>query len=251
MTSRLCSLSLLALVGAAGAASRDGSVHGEEYAQRLADPALLERVTSGEPLAFVALPYASDALEPAVDERTMRIHHGVHYKGYVTKFNAALGEALRNESGAPTLAAASASALGFNGGGALNHELFFSVLAPANSSEMSPWLLRAVERSFGGAARLEEEMLAKGTGVQGSGWVWLGVLPSPSGTVELFVETTANQETLAGKRAGATAVLGLDVWEHAYYLKYQYRRGDYLAAIWGVVDWTAVEHRLRAAAPTA
>ncbi len=191
------------------------------------------------------LPYDYDALEPHIDQQTMRIHHGKHHAGYVSKLNAAL-------ESHPELADLSPEALlrqlnqipedirtavRNNGGGHANHTLFWSIMSPNGGGEPSGDLAAEIESEFGNFSAFSVQFSAAAAGRFGSGWAWLSV----DGSGKLLVESTANQDSPLME--GRTPILGLDVWEHAYYLKYQNRRPDYIEAWWNTVDWDAVDKR--------
>lgn len=195
-----------------------------------------------------ALGYSFDALAPEIDAATMEIHHGKHHAGYVRKLNSALEDhALKGHKLEKLLADLGAEdvALRRNGGGHFNHSLFWKILAPGSGPSerrsLSPLLLERVEKSFGSMSALEAQLTAAGKSQFGSGWAWL--CQDDKNPDELFVCSTANQDNpLMHKmvpRSGRP-ILGLDVWEHAYYLNYQNRRGDYLAACLRRVNWTIV-----------
>ena len=196
------------------------------------------------------LPYPYDALEPHLDAETMRIHHDKHHAGYVAKLNAALADA-PEYAGRPVeqllaeldrLPEALRTAVRNHGGGHANHRLFWSSMRPAaDAAGPSGDLQAAIAAAFGSQASLIERFSAAAGGVFGSGWAWL--VAGADG--RLAIETTANQDSPLS--AGRTPLVGLDVWEHAYYLRYQNRRADYVAAWWNVVDWRAVGARLAAA----
>ena len=188
-----------------------------------------------------ALPYAPEALEPHIDAQTMNIHHGKHHQAYVTNLNAAIEKA-------PELASwslddlcrkinevreAVRTAVRNNGGGHWNHSLFWQLMAPNAGGEPTGALAEAITKAFGSFATFKEQFQAAGMGRFGSGWAWL-----VSNNGELSIMSTPNQDNplMEGKHA----ILGADVWEHAYYLKYQNRRADYLAAFWNVVNWAEV-----------
>jgi len=187
-----------------------------------------------------ALGFAHDALEPHIDTTTMQIHHGKHHNAYVTNLNAALEgvnvgsksveDLLKDLSGVP---ADKKQAVINNGGGHANHTLFWQTLTPGGAKEPSGALADAIKSTFGGLDALKAEMEGAGTKRFGSGWSWL-VLDKG----KLAVLSTANQDSPLMN--GQTPVLGIDVWEHAYYLKYQNRRPDYLKAIWNVINWSVV-----------
>jgi Fe-Mn family superoxide dismutase len=192
-----------------------------------------------------ALPYATDALEPYIDKLTMEIHHGKHHNAYVTNLNKALESAPElagltiEELLADNLAAVPEgirTAVRNNGGGHYNHSLFWEIMGPAAGGEPTGALADAINASFGSFAAFKEKFQAAGTTRFGSGWAWL----IGSGN-SLQIVSTPNQDSPVME--GKTPILGIDVWEHAYYLKYQNRRPDYLAAWWNVVNWTAVAAR--------
>ncbi len=194
-----------------------------------------------------ALPYASDALEPHFDKTTMEIHHGKHHNAYVTNLNAAVkGTEWENASIEEILKNVGqlAPAVRNNGGGHYNHSLFWTVLGPNKGGQPTGDLKSAIEKKFETFDKFKEAFAAAGTTRFGSGWAWLIVADG-----EVAICSTPNQDNpimdIAEKKG--TPVLGLDVWEHAYYLKYQNRRPDYIAAFWNVVDWDAVAKRYAAA----
>jgi superoxide dismutase, Fe-Mn family len=194
-----------------------------------------------------ALPYASDALEPHFDKATMEIHHGKHHNAYVTNLNKALeGSDQANKSIEDILKNISkaAPAVRNNGGGHYNHSLFWKILSPKGGGKPTGDLGAAIDKKFGSFEKFKEEFSNAGATRFGSGWAWLIV---NSGSLEVC--STPNQDNplmdVAEKKG--TPILGLDVWEHAYYLKYQNRRPDYIAAFWNVVDWEAVSERFKAA----
>lgn len=188
------------------------------------------------------LPYEFNALEPVIDARTMEIHHGKHHQAYVTNLNAALEghpelqdkpleELLQNLVELPTSIQA---AVRNNGGGHYNHSLFWTMLAPVGQSTMSDKLETAIITAFGSVDSLKAQFEAAAKTRFGSGWAWLVVHNG-----QLEVMSTPNQDTPIME--GKTAILGLDVWEHAYYLNYQNRRPDYVSAFWDIVNWSKVE----------
>lgn len=190
------------------------------------------------------LPYAHDALEPHIDEETMKIHHGKHHQGYVNKINAALEdypkyaelsiEELVGELN--TLPEDLQGAVLKNGGGHANHKLFWTVLSPQGGGAPEGELAKAIDGEFGSFDEFKDEFKAAATGQFGSGWAWLVV---NNGKLEIV--STPNQESPLS--AGKTPVLGIDVWEHAYYLNYQNKRPDYVDAFWNVVNWDEVARR--------
>jgi len=194
------------------------------------------------PLAF-----AFDALEPHIDARTMEIHHDKHHATYVTNLNAALEKypALQAKSIEALLKEITSvpeeirTAVRNNGGGHMNHTMFWEIMAPNAGGEPTGALADAINKSFGSFAAFKEQFGKAGLGRFGSGWAWL---INHGGA--LSIESTANQDQPI--MDGKNAILGIDVWEHAYYLKYQNRRADYIAAWWNVVNWVEVARRFAA-----
>ena len=194
------------------------------------------------------LPFDYNALEPHIDEQTMRIHHGKHHQTYVTNLNTAL-------DGQPALQSLSLDALigdlakvpeairtavRNNGGGHHNHTLFWELMTPGGATEPQGGLATAIDAAFGSLAAFKEQFQKAGLGRFGSGWAWL--VRDKAG--KIAIESTPNQDSPV--MDGKHPVLGCDVWEHAYYLKYQNRRADYLGAWWNVVNWTVVGTRFSA-----
>ena len=193
------------------------------------------------------LPFAYDALEPHIDARTMEIHHGKHHNGYVTKVNAALVGSDLGEKSIEDLIAdlssvpeAARGAVRNNGGGHANHSLFWSVMSADGGGEPTGELADAINAEFGSFDGFKEKFAAAAGTRFGSGWAWLSV-----DNGKLVVESTPNQDNPLME--GRTPILGLDVWEHAYYLNYQNRRPDYVGAFFNVIDWNAVAARYAAA----
>jgi superoxide dismutase, Fe-Mn family len=194
-----------------------------------------------------ALPYAYDALEPHIDEQTMRLHHDKHHQAYVDKANAALEgtewaeepveEVLKNLGSLP---ADKQNAVRNNAGGHANHTLFWEIMGPNGGGAPSGALADAINATFGSFDDFKAKVKEAGVNQFGSGWAWL--VHDGSG---LAVVSTPNQDNPVSQ--GKTPLLGVDVWEHAYYLKYQNRRPDYLDAWWNVVNWDAVAERFAAA----
>ncbi len=195
------------------------------------------------------LPYDYDALAPAIDEQTMRIHHGKHHQGYVNKLNAALeGHADLAELSVEELLAdinqvpaEIQTAVKNNGGGHANHSLFWSVLSPEGGGEPTADLAAAIDESFNDFKTFKTEFETTASGQFGSGWGWLVV--TADGTLDII--STPNQDSPL--MTNKTPIFGVDVWEHAYYLNYQNERGSYLSSIWDIVDWDAVAERYAAA----
>lgn len=189
------------------------------------------------------LPYPYDALEPHVDARTMEIHHTKHHAGYVKKVNAAL-ESHPDLQDRPihelltdieTVPEAIRTAVRNNGGGHANHSLFWSVMAPGAGGEPGGALAQAIEAAFGDFSSFQDKFSTTAASRFGSGWGWLAL--EDSGELKVF--STPNQDS--PWMDGLKPILGIDVWEHAYYLKYQNRRADYISAWWNVVNWAEVE----------
>ncbi|MCQ9617074.1 superoxide dismutase [Paenalcaligenes niemegkensis] len=194
------------------------------------------------------LPYAYDALEPNIDAQTMEIHYTKHHQTYINNVNAALeGEGLAFPPVEELVADISSlpesvqAAVRNNGGGHANHSLFWTVMSPEGGGKPSGDIASAIENELGGLEKFKEDFTKAALTRFGSGWAWLSVTPQK----KLLVESTANQDSPLMN--GNTPVLGLDVWEHAYYLKYQNRRPDYIAAFYNVIDWPEVERRYQAA----
>ena len=187
------------------------------------------------------LPYAYDALEPYIDEETMHLHHDKHHNTYVTNLNAAIEKhpELGEKSVEELLADFDSvpedikTAVRNNGGGHANHSFFWEILAPNAGGEPTGAIKEAIEETFGSFADFKEEFKTAATGRFGSGWAWLVIKDG-----KLAITSTANQDSPL--MDGQTPVLGLDVWEHAYYLKYKNVRPDYINAIWSVVNWDKV-----------
>ena len=191
-----------------------------------------------------ALPYAFDALEPHIDARTMEIHHGKHHNAYVTNLNNAVAGTDAEGKSIEELMASISSlspAIRNNGGGHFNHSLFWTVMSPNGGGTPGGDLGGAIDSTFGSFDAFQAEFAKAGATRFGSGWAWLCVDASGA----LFVTSSPNQDnpTMDIAEKQGTPILGLDVWEHAYYLNYQNRRPDYIAAFWNVVDWDAVAQR--------
>jgi superoxide dismutase, Fe-Mn family len=188
-----------------------------------------------------ALSYATDALEPHIDKLTMEIHHGKHHQAYVTNLNKALegkpeadwsiDDIIKGISKFP-------ASVRNNGGGHFNHTLFWTLLSPSGGGEPAGALAAAINSTFGTFADFKTKVSEAGATRFGSGWAWLIVTPDK----KLAVTSTPNQDNplMDIAEVKGTPILGIDVWEHAYYLKYQNRRPDYLAAIWNVINWNHV-----------
>lgn len=194
------------------------------------------------------LPYPSNALEPHIDARTMEIHHGKHHQAYINNANAKLEAipALASKSAEEIISNLAAvpedirTVVRNNAGGHANHSLFWTVMAPKAGGEPTGELATAINSTFGSYASFKEKFTAAATTRFGSGWAWLSVDKG-----KLVIESTPNQDSPLME--GRTPILGLDVWEHAYYLNYQNRRPDYITAFWNVVNWPEVARRYAAA----
>ncbi len=198
------------------------------------------------PFTLPPLPYAADALEPYIDKRTMEIHHDGHHGAYVKNLNKAIEQApqLAGKSVEELLADNCAivpesirTAVRNNGGGHVNHTMFWKIMAPKAGGQPSGKLADAIKGTFGSFDSFKEKFNAAAAGRFGSGWAWL----VKEGTSKLDIISTANQDSPLME--GKFPVIGLDVWEHAYYLKYQNRRPEYIAAWWNVVNWAEAETR--------
>ena len=194
------------------------------------------------------LPYPSNALEPHIDQQTMEIHHGKHHNAYVTNLNNAIkGTELEGKSIEELVATISKHpvAVRNNGGGHWNHTFFWSILSPDGGGEPTGKLAEAITKKFGSFDAFKEEFAKAATTRFGSGWAWLVVTSDG----ELAVTSTPNQDNplmdIADQKG--TPILGLDVWEHAYYLKYQNKRPDYITAWWNLVDWKGADARYQQA----
>jgi len=213
-----------------------------------------DALAAGEPLALSLppLPYSYDALEPFIDTQTMLLHHDRHHNTFVTNLNTlakdypalqskSMGDILANLGDVP---ASIRTAVRNNGGGHMNHSIFWAIMAPSGAGgggEPVGALAQAINAQFGSAAYLKSLVNAAGLGRFGSGWTWL----ASDSDGQLYVYSTPNQDSTY--MIGDTTLLGNDVWEHAYYLRYNNRRGDYLNAWWNVVDWGAVNARYETA----
>jgi superoxide dismutase len=205
-------------------------------------------VLQAQPHALPALPYAYDALEPSIDVRTMEIHHTRHHQAYVNNLNKAIAGTLMESWPLETLllsAGRRGEAVRNNGGGHYNHTLFWEILSPSAAREPSGALAGAIRETYGSLDSVKTLLNQAASTRFGSGWAWLLV------TVDgkLAVSSSPNQDNplMDVSPLRGIPILGIDVWEHAYYLKYQNKRGDYLAAIWEVLDWKAVSERYDAA----
>jgi len=214
------------------------------------EPAGEIHLRGGEmPFSLPPLPYPTDALEPHIDKMTMEIHHGKHHNAYVTNLNKALESApnLASKTVEELLANNCAivpenikTAVRNNGGGHLNHSMFWTIMGPKGGGQPGGKLAEAIKSTFGGFDQFKEKINAAGVGRFGSGWAWL----VRDGSGKLDIISTANQDSPIME--GKFPVMGVDVWEHAYYLKYQNRRPDYLAAWWNAVNWPEIDKRFAA-----
>lgn len=195
-----------------------------------------------------ALHYATDALEPHIDKQTMEIHHGKHHQAYVTNLNKALeGKAEASQSIEEIIKNIDKfpAAVRNNGGGHYNHSLFWEVIGPNKGGEPTGELAEAIKAAFGSFEDFKTKFAEAGATRFGSGWAWLSV----GADKKLVVSSTPNQDNplMNVAEVKGTPILGMDVWEHAYYLKYQNRRPDYISAFWNVVNWDAVAARFKKA----
>jgi Fe-Mn family superoxide dismutase len=192
------------------------------------------------------LPYAYDALEPHIDARTMEIHHSKHHAGYTAKLNAAIeGTEMEGKSIEALLADHSDNgAVRNNGGGFYNHSLFWSIMSPNGGGNPSGDLAAAIESDLGGWDAFKQAFANAAATRFGSGWAWVCV---KDGKLEVCSSANQDNPLMPGVGCGGTPIMGLDVWEHAYYLNYQNRRPDYIAAFFNVIDWDAVAQRYAAA----
>jgi Fe-Mn family superoxide dismutase len=195
-----------------------------------------------------SLPYPFNALEPHIDAKTMEIHHGKHHNAYVTNLNKALeGRNIPEQSiedlcrNIEKIPEDIRTAVRNNGGGHANHSMFWTIMAPKGGGKPGGDLAKAIDSELGGFEKFKEQFTNSAITRFGSGWAWLSVEKSG----KLVVESTPNQDN--PYMIGKTPILGVDVWEHAYYLNYQNRRPDYVAAFWNVIDWNAVQDRYKAA----
>nr|WP_314878046.1 superoxide dismutase [uncultured Pseudomonas sp.] len=200
------------------------------------------------PHTLPALPYAYDALEPHIDAQTMEIHHSKHHQTYINNLNAAIEGtewadwSVEKLVGAVKQLPETLQAAVINqGGGHANHTLFWTVMAPNGGGVPQGEVAKAIEQQLGGFEAFKEAFTKAALSRFGSGWAWLSVTP----TLQLVVESSGNQDSPL--MHGNTPILGLDVWEHAYYLKYQNRRPEYIGAFYNVVDWAEVERRYQQA----
>lgn len=190
------------------------------------------------------LGFAFDALEPHIDARTMEIHHGKHHNGYTNKLNAAIeGTDLAGKDIVTILKGLDMTNMGVrnNGGGYYNHSLFWSVINPNDRGRLSGPLEEAINKAFGGKDAMIEKFSAAAKTRFGSGWAWL--CAHKDGSVEVCSSPNQDNPLMPGVGCGGVPIMGLDVWEHAYYLNYQNRRPDYVAAFFNVVNWNEVERR--------
>ena len=203
------------------------------------------------PYTLPALPYAFDALEPHIDTQTMEIHHTRHHQTYVNNLNAALKDTGLDDkpvealvSAVDSLPEAVRTAVRNNAGGHYNHSLFWTVMSPTGGGVPQGELASAIDRDLGGFDAFKDAFTKAALTRFGSGWAWLSVTAAG----KLVVESSANQDSplTQGVGSGNTPILGLDVWENAYYLKYQNRRPEYIAAFYNVVDWAEVARRYAA-----
>lgn len=213
----------------------------------IADRVLVSQVDAAEPVGRITLPklpYAVDALEPHIDAKTMEIHHGKHHQAYIDNLNKALANHPRLQQTRPVALLKSADKLPEdirqavinNGGGHVNHSLFWQMMSPEGGGAPTGEVVKAIDQSFGGFEAFKTQFADAAMKRFGSGWAWL--IANADGDKPLAIISTANQDNPI--MTGDSPILGLDVWEHAYYLKHQNRRADYIAAWWNVVNWDFV-----------
>ncbi|MBT32858.1 MAG: superoxide dismutase [Thalassobius sp.] len=192
------------------------------------------------------LPYAYDALEPSFDAKTMEIHHSKHHGGYVAKLNAAIeGTELESKSLEELMSVAgSNTAVRNNGGGHFNHSLFWTILSANGGGAPTGDLATAIDSAFGSFDKFKEEFANAAATRFGSGWAWLVV---DGGTLKVCSTPNQDNPLMDVADVKGTPILGLDVWEHAYYLNYQNKRPDYISAFWNIVDWSSVSEKFEAA----
>ena len=203
---------------------------------------LITQCVSAQNFTLPKLTYAYSALEPSIDSVTMRIHYSKHHQAYVTNLNKAVG-ASNTKSLTELLNTVSTESAGIrnNAGGHYNHTFFWEILSPTPTKTPSTELLNQITKQYGSLDSLQKSISAKGTSLFGSGWVWLIVTPSN----ELKITTTSNQDNplMDVVTDKGTPILAIDVWEHAYYLKYQNKRAEYLKHIWNVIDWKVISEK--------
>ncbi|WP_235299057.1 superoxide dismutase [Portibacter marinus] len=194
------------------------------------------------------LPYAHDALEPHIDEKTMKIHHGKHHQGYTNKLNDAIeGTDMEGKSIEEILSGLDMNnkAVRNNGGGFYNHSLFWKIMSPDGGGEPTGDVANAITKAFGSYEDFQTKFKSAAGGQFGSGWAWLCV--HKGGKVEICSTPNQDNPMMPGVGCGGTPILGIDVWEHAYYLNYQNRRPDYVQAFFNVINWNEVNKRYNAA----
>jgi Fe-Mn family superoxide dismutase len=199
------------------------------------------------PFTLAPLPYAHEALEPHIDTLTMQIHHGKHHQAYVDNLNKAIAGTPHENKSIEQLVKEAGSispAVRNNGGGHWNHTFFWESLAPQAGGEPSGKLGDAIQATFGSYTSFQEKFAAAGMTRFGSGWAWLIV---KEGKLEIFSTPNQDNPLMDIAETKGTPLLGVDVWEHAYYLKYQNRRADYLTAFWNVINWSAIAARFEKA----
>ncbi len=198
------------------------------------------QVMENTPFTLPALPYAFDALEPHIDKLTMEIHHDRHHKAYVDNLNKAVGASTKSLEELLATVSAQPVAVRNNGGGHWNHSFFWQLLAPATGKQPSAELLAQIQKDFGSLENLKAEFGKAATSRFGSGWAWLLVKDG-----KLVISSTPNQDNplMDVAEVKGKPILALDVWEHAYYLKYQNKRADYINAFWNVVNWDFVSQQ--------
>jgi Fe-Mn family superoxide dismutase len=187
------------------------------------------------------LNYTFNALEPTIDSVTMRIHYTKHHQAYVSNLNSAIGEKKITLEGIFNTISEFPLAVRNNAGGHFNHSLYWEILSPTPTKTPSKSLMVQIEKQFGGLDSLKQKMTQTGLSLFGSGWVWLSI----NDKNELFISTTQNQDNplMNDIKLRGTPIIGIDIWEHAYYLKHQNKRKDYLRDIWNVIDWGIISQK--------
>lgn len=186
---------------------------------------------------LMTLPYATNALEPVISQKTIELHHGKHLMSYVTNLNAAIVGTEFENMDLEDIVKKSSGKIFNNAGQLLNHNLYFAQFSPNAKTKPTGKLLAAIEQKWGSFENFQKEFVSSGTAVFGSGWVWLS--KDKDGNLHITQETNGSNPVVRGY----VPMLGIDVWEHAYYLDYQNRRADHLNSVWKIIDWTIVEQR--------
>lgn len=235
-------LGLLTVVGCTGASnSKSGSQEEQQTTSSSAQTAQAtdEQVPSGPAKVhtLIELPYPTNALEPVISQATVELHHGKHLKGYVDKLNALIPNTKFAQMSLIEIVRQSDGAIFNQAGQTLNHNLYFTQFSPTGGGEPSGNLRTAIDAQFGSFEAFKEQFQQSGTALFGAGWVWLA--SEPNGTLTITSEANAGNPVTKN----LIPILGIDVWEHAYYLDYQNRRADHLKQVWQIIDWNIVQKR--------